>query len=212
MIAIIDYGMGNSSSIRNMIKKANGSSIITNKYEEIKQSTAIILPGVGSFDNGMKKINEMGIIDLLNNKVLKDKTPFLGICLGMQLLFETSEEGELNGLGWLKGKVAKFDFSTLSDSKLLNIPHMGWNIVNPTNNDSIFSNLTNEARFYFVHSYHVNCKNISDVIATSKHGYDFTCSIRRDNIWGAQFHPEKSHRFGIQFFKNFLKEINYVKD
>ena len=207
MIAIIDYGMGNSSSIKNMIKKANGESIITNSYEKINQSSAIILPGVGSFDNGIKKLREIGIVDLLNEKVIDDKTPFLGICLGMHMLFDSSEEGSMPGLGWLKGKVSKFDFSELKNTTRLNIPHMGWNLVRPKNNDNYFLKLTDDSRFYFVHSYHVNCDNSSNILATSQHGYDFVCSVRKDNILGVQFHPEKSHRFGVQFFKNFLKEI-----
>ena len=210
MIAVLDYGMGNSASIFNMIRKAGGEARICTSPESLESASAILLPGVGAFDNGITKLKESGFLAVLENKVLNEKKPFLGICLGMQLLFEKSEEGNLPGLGWLKGKVTKFDFSSLDSPKPLKVPHMGWNLVRPHNYHDLYAGLENEARFYFVHSFHVNCDNQSDIIATANYGYEFTCSVRHDNIWGAQFHPEKSHRFGIQFFKNFLKEVSHA--
>lgn len=207
MISVLDYGMGNSASILNMIHKAGGEANICSSPKCLENASVILLPGVGSFDNGMTKIKALGLLDVLESKVLIEKIPFLGICLGMQLLFEKSEEGKLPGLAWLKGEVTKFDFLDLNQTQSLKVPHMGWNLVKPSDFENLYAGLEDEARFYFVHSYHVNCHNPSDVLATSHYGYDFTCSVRHENIWGAQFHPEKSHRFGIRFFKNFLKEV-----
>lgn len=208
MIKIIDYGMGNTASMLNMIHKAGGNAELCSDVTTINNASAIILPGVGSFDNGIKKLTETGFKEILEMKVLNEKIPFLGVCLGMQLLFDQSEEGKLDGLGWINGNVTRFDFSNLHEKKGLKIPHMGWNIVKPKSYDNIYSDLENEARFYFVHSYHVNCVNKSNILAISHYGYEFTCSVRLGNIWGVQFHPEKSHRFGIQFFKNFLRLTN----
>ena len=148
------------------------------------------------------------MIDLLNEKVVKNKTPFLGVCLGMHLLFENGAEGVLPGLGWIKGSVVKFDFSQIQDRKRLKIPHMGWNIVKPLNYDSLFNGLEAEARFYFVHSYHVICSNPREILATTTYGHEFTCAVRKDNIFGTQFHPEKSHRFGLNLFRNFLDYVS----
>ncbi|MDR9498527.1 MAG: imidazole glycerol phosphate synthase subunit HisH [Hydrogenovibrio sp.] len=210
MIKVLDYGMGNTASMLNMIRKAGGQAELCALPSELDSVSAIILPGVGSFDNGMTKLENSGLLEALRCKVIEEKVPFLGVCLGVQLLFEKSEEGKLPGLGWIQGDVKRFDFSDISSNKSLKVPHMGWNIVNPKTYENLFSGLEDEARFYFVHSYHVNCANSSDILATANYGYEFTCSVRHDNIWGAQFHPEKSHRFGVQFFKNFLKEIGHA--
>jgi glutamine amidotransferase len=203
MIKILDYGMGNTASIMNMIHKVGGKAEVCSRPSELDLATAIILPGVGSFDNAMIKLNNSDLLKVLCSKVLKEKILFLGICLGMQLLFERSEEGKLPGLGWIKGNVTRFNFSGMG----LNIPHMGWNFINPKISENLFFGLENEARFYFVHSYHVNC-NSSNVLASTNYGYQFPCVVRHENILGVQFHPEKSHRFGMQIFKNFLKEID----
>ena len=208
MIVILDYGMGNPSSILNMLRKAGGDAVVTADLDTIKSATAIIMPGVGAFDNGMTRLRDLCLIPILTQKIVKENTPFMGICLGMQLLFERSDEGELLGLGWLAGEVKRFDFSTLEDKRGLKVPHMGWNIVNPVECDTLYLGLEQEARFYFVHSYYVNCRDPQDVFATTIYGHEFTCSVRKRNIWGAQFHPEKSHRFGLQFFRNFLKEVD----
>jgi imidazole glycerol-phosphate synthase subunit HisH len=210
VIKILDYGVGNTASILNMIRKVGGKAELCSKPSELDSATAIILPGVGSFDNAMIKLKNSGLLDVLCSKVLKEKIPFLGICLGMHLLFERSEEGKLPGLGWMKGNVTRFNFSGVQANMRLNIPHMGWNVINPKIYENLFFGLDNEARFYFVHSYHVNCDHLFNVLATTNYGYKFTCFVRHENILGVQFHPEKSHRFGMQFFKNFLKEIDHA--
>ncbi|NOH80815.1 imidazole glycerol phosphate synthase subunit HisH [Vibrio sp. RE86] len=201
MIVILDYGMGNPSSILNMIRKVGGDATITSDHEVITRAKAIILPGVGSFDNGMQKLNESGLTPLIKKLVLKDKLPFLGICLGMQLLFESSEEGSIPGLGLVKGKVTRFNFD--EDSRL-KVPHMGWNVVTAKHDCSLYNGFVDESRFYFVHSYYVECDDERDIAATSCYGHQFTCSVQSGNITGVQFHPEKSHKFGIHFFRNFL--------
>jgi glutamine amidotransferase len=210
MIKIIDYGMGNTASMLNMLRKVGGKAELCAIPSELNSATAIILPGVGSFDNGISKLANSGFLEALHSKVIKEKIPFLGVCLGMQLLFEKSEEGKLSGLRWMEGDVKRFDFSDIQLNRRLKVPHMGWNVVTPKTYEGLFSGLEDEARFYFIHSYYVNCSNASDVLATANYGHEFTCSVRHDNIWGVQFHAEKSHRFGIQFFKNFLKEIGYA--
>lgn len=210
MIKVLDYGMGNTASMLNMIRKAGGQAELCTAPSDLESASAIILPGVGSFDNGMTKLENSGLLEVLCSKVVEEKTPFLGVCLGMQLLFEKSEEGNLPGLGWIKGDVTRFDFTDIHTNERLKVPHMGWNLVHPKTYGNVFAGLEDEARFYFVHSYHVNCAHSSDILATTNYGYEFVCSVRHDNIWGAQFHPEKSHRFGIQFFKNFLKEIGHA--
>lgn len=210
MIVIVDYGVGNAASIMNMIRKADGNAIISSDIEQINSASAIVLPGVGAFDSGIVKLKQSGLIDVVQSRVLQDKIPFLGICLGMQLIFEKSEEGQMPGLGWLKGEVKKFNFSDVSLDKPLKIPHMGWNVIRPVNFETLYMNMEQQARFYFVHSYHVVCEDKSDILAKATYGYDFTCSVNHENIWGVQFHPEKSHRFGVQFFKNFLKIIEHA--
>ena len=210
MIKILDYGMGNAVSVLNMVCKVGGKAELCSKPSELDLATAIILPGVGSFDNAMIKLENLGFLEILHSKVIKEKIPFLGICLGMQLLFEKSEEGKLPGLGWIKGNVIRFNFSGPQSNIHLNIPHMGWNVINPKISEKLFFGLENEARFYFVHSYHVRCDHLFNVLATTNYGYQFACFVRHENILGVQFHPEKSHRFGMQFFKNFLKEMNYA--
>lgn len=155
----------------------------------------------------MTKLKKLYFIEELHKKVILEKIPFLGICLGMQLLLGKSEEGNLSGLGWIKGSNKSFDFSKSNFSNDLKVPNMGWRTVNPNSYENLFLGLEDEARFYFVHSYYANCVNRSDILASSIYGHEFTCAIRRNNIWGVQFHPEKSHLFGINFFKKFLRII-----
>jgi glutamine amidotransferase len=210
MIYVLNYGMGNSASIINMIRRAGGEAVLCSSADEIEYPTAIILPGVGSFDNGMIKLRESGLLEALAIHVLKNNVPFLGVCLGMQLMFERGDEGILPGLGWLKGDVRRFDFSGIPDNKLLKIPHMGWNNINPISDKGLYAGLDKDFRFYFVHSYHAVCSDQVDILATTVYGYEFVSSVHKENIWGVQFHPEKSHRFGILFFRNFLMEIGCV--
>jgi imidazole glycerol-phosphate synthase subunit HisH len=201
MIVIVDYGMGNLGSIVNMIKKVGSQAVISSDPEQIRQAPKIILPGVGAFDTGMRRLNELGLVDVLNEKVLVEKTPTIGVCLGMQLLAKGSEEGVLPGLGWIDADVVRFRF----EGNQLRIPHMGWNTVNIQHEECLFRGLNNESRFYFVHSYHMVCHNTEDILTTTPYGYDFVSSVERGNIYGAQFHPEKSHKFGMRLLKNFVE-------
>lgn len=204
MIVVIDNAMGNAGSVLNMIKRAGGSAIISADPAVIVQADKLLLPGVGAFDKGIAKLKNAEFFSTLQYKVLEEKTPFLGICLGMQMLFEQSEEGNLGGLGWIKGKVKRFDFNN-EPLKALKIPHMGWNIVYPAKANSLLPAKEPELRYYFVHSYHVVCDDARDILAYSHYGYDFTCAVQHNNIYGAQFHPEKSHRFGMALIKNFIE-------
>lgn len=207
MIRVLNYGIGNSAAVVNMLRKAGGDAEVCSDPSSLDGSSGIVLPGVGSFDNGMYKLKESGFIDILQKKVLVDRVPFLAICLGMQLLFNKSEEGTAEGLGWLEGDVTRFCFNRDNKDLQLKVPHMGWNLVDTVSDASLFDGVTDAARFYFTHSFHVNCLNANDVLATSTYGYEFTAAVRRQNIVGVQFHPEKSHRFGLKFFQNFLKDI-----
>ncbi len=201
MIIVIDYGMGNLGSIANMIKKVGYKCIITSDLEEIKKATKLILPGVGSFDNGMKNLENLGMIEVLNQKVLVEKTPILGICLGMQLMTKSSEEGNLLGLGWIEADTKKFVSDTLK------IPHMGWNTIKHQKNSKLFDESENEKRFYFVHSYCVNCNQEVDILTNTNYIQDFVSSFQKENIVGVQFHPEKSHKFGMSLIKNFVENF-----
>jgi imidazole glycerol-phosphate synthase subunit HisH len=202
MIVIIDYNMGNVGSIANMIKHIGGESIITKDPKEIEKAKKIILPGVGSFDTGMENLLKYGLIDVLNHMVLDKKVITFGICLGMQLLSKRSQEGALNGLGWIEAETIKFEFP--EDIKL-NTPHMGWNDINvKKGNEGILKDLPEDPRFYFDHSYHLECKNEKDVMAYCEYGYAFPCAVYSDNIYGVQFHPEKSHKYGMKVFENFI--------
>jgi glutamine amidotransferase len=201
MNIILNYGVGNVGSIYNMCKFIVSDITISDSLEQIEKATSLILPGVGSFDHGMKQLNKIGLIDLLNHKVLVEKVPILGICLGMQLMTLQSEEGDLAGLSWVNAKCKKFDFGL--NEKQLKIPHMGWNDVSVTSETNLFPLIDDELRFYFAHSYHIECD--SDVVlATTNFGYEFPVAIKKDNILGVQFHPEKSHRFGMNLLKGFL--------
>ncbi len=201
MITIVDYGMGNLGSIQNMLRKMGFESIISSDSQIILQAQKLILPGVGAFDKAMINLQNLDLIIPLNQKVLKQSTPILGICLGMQLLAENSEEGVLPGLGWIKANVKRFQSNGWP---ALKIPHMGWNVVVATAKNNLFSKMPyNEMRFYFVHSYYFECQEEGIQIGSTKYGKNFTSAINKKNIWGVQFHPEKSHKFGMQLLKNF---------
>jgi len=204
MITIVDYGMGNLGSIKNMFKYIGVESKIESDLDKIKNASKILLPGVGSFDTAMKKINESGLKEVLNEKALKEQVPVLGICLGMQLLTNSSEEGILDGLGWVDAKT--MSFKSVIDKKY-RIPHMGWNIVSESNESKLTDGFKDfdETRFYFVHSYFVKVENEKNSILKTDYGLKFDSAIQKDNIFGAQFHPEKSHKFGIKLFENFAK-------
>jgi imidazole glycerol-phosphate synthase subunit HisH len=202
MICIIDYGMGNLGSVYNMFKKIGVKAKITSDLNEIKIATKLILPGVGSFDKAMQKINESGIREVLDQTVLTNKTPILGICLGMQLLTNGSEEGKESGLGWINGNAKRFKFP--KDEKL-KVPHMGWNTVTNSTKSKLTENFHDEAKFYFVHSYYVQVEDQKNSILKTNFGIEFDSAIQNNSIYGAQFHPEKSHKFGIKLLENFAK-------
>ncbi len=202
MLVIVDCGIGNLGSIQNMLKRIGVKAVVSSHPAQIQDADKLFLPGVGAFDAGMAALNQSGLIPILNKKVLKDKTPVLGICLGLQLLTKKSEEGQLPGLGWIDGETVRF---RLDASSGLKVPHMGWNRVSVRQEDPLFRNMPDDSRFYFVHSYHVVCKEACDVAATTQYGYDFTSAVAKGNIYGVQFHPEKSHKFGMELLKNFVK-------
>jgi len=205
MIVIVDYGMGNLGSMANMLKKIGQPAIATSDLAIIANSSKLILPGVGAFDGGMKNLEERKLLPLLRKRVLEDKVPILGVCLGMQLLGNKSEEGTLPGLGWLSSETIRFKFGNANAK--LKIPHMGWNQLTVCKLHPLFTDLETVNRFYFVHSYHVVCANPDNVLATTSYGVDFTSAIVKDNIMGVQFHPEKSHKFGMRLLKNFAELV-----
>jgi len=205
MIVIIDYGMGNIGSVVNMVKKAGAQAVVSTDKDAIKKAKKLILPGVGAFDNGMKNLKDRNLIPLLNEKVLEEKTTILGLCLGMQLFTERSEEGKMLGLGWLDAETVSFKFEGANAN--LKVPHMGWNTIQICQPHPLFAEMNNETRFYFVHSYHVVCKETGTVVAQTDHGYMFPSAIAKENILGVQFHPEKSHNFGMKLFKNFVERL-----
>lgn len=199
-VVVIDYGMGNLGSISNMLKKLGINSVISSSKEVISAADKLILPGVGSFDSGIRNIDALGLRTLLVDQVVVNKKNILGICLGMQLFAKSSEEGELSGLGFIDAVTVKFKFI----GNTLKIPHMGWNSVNPIASNTLFPDSPDGFRFYFVHSYHLLCNNQADITATANYGYDFPCAINHGNVYGVQFHPEKSHHFGMNVLKNFV--------
>ena len=201
MITIINTGLGNVKSIFNMLSKIGVAAEISGDPSAIARAEKLILPGVGSFDAGVEQLHSLGLFDLLNEKILEDKIPILGICLGAQLFAKSSEEGSKAGLGWINAEVKKFDFSGLGGQ--CKIPHIGWNFILPNKEHVIFKNIVTPMKYYFVHSYHYLCEDESLVLATASHGYDFACVIVQNNILGVQFHPEKSHRYGMQMLSNF---------
>jgi glutamine amidotransferase len=201
-IVIIDYGMGNLRSVFNKFRRMGYTSQITSDPDVIKNADKLILPGVGHFAKGMKNLKEKGIIDVLNDKVLNEKIQIFGICLGMQLFSEYSEEGDCEGLGWIKAKTVRF---RINDKIKYKIPHIGWNTVNIINKTGIDDFLANNDFFYFVHSYHVHCMDITDVWMTSWYETEFTSAVKKNNIFGTQFHPEKSHDSGFKLLKKFIE-------
>ena len=202
MITIVDYGMGNLGSVLNMFKKVGAHAKISSDTEDILKASKILLPGVGAFDTAMKCINDSGMKEVLHQKALVEKIPVLGICLGMQLLTEGSEEGQLPGLGWIKGKA--FGFKEKIDAQL-KVPHMGWNIAEISQQNALTNNFNGEIRFYFVHSYFVQVNDKTNSMMRTTYGVEFDSAIVNDNIFGAQFHPEKSHKFGMKLLGNFAQ-------
>lgn len=198
MITVVDYGLGNLGSIENMLKRINVPVNVTSNLSEIKKASKLLLPGVGKFDAAMNRINDSGLRDVLDEKALNEKIPVLGICLGMQLLTCSSEEGGVPGLGWIKATTKKFP--VFGDLK---VPHMGWNVVDVSNDNVLIQSLPKDSRFYFVHSYCVHVHDSKHSILKTKYGIEFDSAVGHGNVFGTQFHPEKSHKFGMQLLRNF---------
>lgn len=201
-IVIVDYNMGNLRSVQKAFEKFGCEAIISNSHETIRNADKIVLPGVGAFKDGMKQLDKLGLSTLLNDEVITKKKPFLGICLGMQLLAKRSyENGVTQGLGWIDGEVIKFNFQGYE--KKIKIPHVGWNNVHFVNRNELFSGIKDNSDFYFVHSYYFTTKE--DIItSTTDYGFDFLSSISKDNIFAFQFHPEKSQKSGLKIIENFI--------
>lgn len=203
MIKIVDYGLGNISAFVNLYKRMNIPAVAAKSATELEDASKIILPGVGAFDHAMALLQVSGMKPMLEELVLGRKVPVLGICVGMQMLAESSDEGQLPGLGWVRGRVKSFQSDPRSAA--LPLPHMGWNDVMPNANSSLFKGLEGEARFYFLHSFFFACESNDSIAATANYGFDFCCAVRSGNVYGVQFHPEKSHRFGATLLKNFAE-------
>ncbi len=203
MITIIDYGLGNISAFQNVYKRLDIPTKIAKSVEDLQDVEKLILPGVGAFDYAMSQLNNSGMRERLDELVLKQKIPVIGICVGMQIMGNKSDEGQLEGLKWIDANVRKFDESTIHQRTKL--PHMGWNDVYPKNNHPLFEGLEKDAIFYFLHSYYFECKNEEDILANSDYGVLFASAAHHDNIFGIQFHPEKSHQYGERLLHNFAK-------
>jgi len=198
-VTIIDYGMGNIGSLENMVEKAGGKARVATRKDELLSASKLILPGVGSFDNGMKRLNELGFSEILRQKILVEKTPTLAVCLGMHLLTKSSEEGTLPGLGFVDAVTRRFP-----PTPGLRVPHMGWNEVLVKKESPLFSEMYDDACFYFVHSYYVSCNEPSDILTTTSYGIEFVSCFQKANIFATQFHPEKSHKYGKKLMQNFV--------
>ena len=201
MTTIINYNLGNPKSIKNMLSYLGIDAVISDDLNTLKSADRLILPGVGHFAHGMNQLNDLGFTDVIKEHALTQQKPILGICLGMQLMTNFSEEGDADGLGLIDAQTKKFQLQ----DKSLKIPHMGWNEVSWQKESPILNSLSEKPRYYFVHSYFVECNNQNDVLGTTHYGQDFVSAFQHDNIIGMQFHPEKSHQFGMELLKNFTK-------
>jgi imidazole glycerol-phosphate synthase subunit HisH len=201
-LVVVNSGIGNLGAIPNMLKRIGVDAVVTDDPATIEGADKLILPGVGSFDAAARRLDELDLVPILNRKVLEQRTPVLGLCLGMQLLGEGSEEGELPGLGWIRGRAVRFHFDGSDPS--MRVPHMGWNFVETAVATPLLDGLGDRPRFYFAHSYHVEVADDADAVGITRYGVEFPSVIARGNVYGAQFHPEKSHRFGLRFLENFI--------
>lgn len=202
MIVVIDYGLGNPASARNMLRKAGYEAEVTADPGAIVRASRLVLPGVGAFDHGMQNLADRGLIDVLNEAVLTRRTPILGLCLGLQLMTRGSEEGVRPGLGWLAADTLRFALPADSD---LRVPHMGWNTVTAPSPSFLSRSLLPDSRFYFVHSFHVRCDEAADVALLADYGGPVVAAAVRGNVAGTQFHPEKSHKFGLALLRAFVQ-------
>ncbi|MBS1596771.1 MAG: imidazole glycerol phosphate synthase subunit HisH [Bacteroidetes bacterium] len=203
MLAIVDYGVGNLASVKNMLKKIGIDAMIVADEMMLLQAEKLILPGIGAFDTCAQKLQKSGLIHAINKKVNEEKKPVLGICVGMQLFTEGSDEGVLPGLGWIKGRVVKFVQESMPAGT--KIPHMGWSEIESAKSSRIFDNMYKDPRFYFAHSYYAKPQDEKDELAYANYGYRFAAALEKENIVGVQFHPEKSHKFGMKLLENFVK-------
>lgn len=203
MLGIVDYGSGNIFAIANIYKRLNIEHFISGDVKELDRATHLLLPGVGAFDETMRILNSSGLKNYLDDMVLGEQKPIMGICVGMQLLAEGSEEGNLAGFGWIKGYVKKFDVSLLREKP--HLPHLGWNTVELQRNHQIFSDIVYQKGFYFLHSYYFECAESNDVLGTTNYGLTYASAVNHNNIFGMQFHPEKSHQNGLTILNNFSK-------
>jgi imidazole glycerol-phosphate synthase subunit HisH len=197
MITIVDYGMGNLGSIHNMFRKIGIDTSVTADVDAVATATKLVLPGVGAFDAAMENLKTRGLVDVLTHRVLVQRVPVLGICLGMQIMTEGSEEGARAGLGWIKGRAHRFNESAPR------VPHMGWNIVRPLKPSALTEGMATDTRFYFVHSFRIQCADRSDALLEADYGGRFDAAFERANVMGVQFHPEKSHHFGMALLRRF---------
>lgn len=203
MIVIIDYGMGNLGSVYKSFKRVHNDVIISSSKTDIKSAEKLVLPGVGHFSNGMKRLKELDLIGLLQDRVINNKTPILGICLGMQLFSKFSYEGNVKGLSWFDAEVVRFN---VKDKLRFKVPHMGWNSIRIEKKNLLLEGISQSELFYFVHTYHMNCFDKKDILGTTNYSYNFTSIIQKDNIYGTQFHPEKSHGKGLKIITNFIQK------
>ncbi len=203
MITIVDYGLGNILAFSNVYKRLNIPVAVAKSAADLQGATRLILPGVGAFDHAMELLLRSGMRNTLDELVLSQAVPVLGVCVGMQILAGSSEEGQLQGLGWIDGDVRRFD--SLDLQQTLRLPHMGWNDAKPVGSSVLFAGLNNDARFYFLHSYYFQCTHSENILAQAEYGTIFSCAVQSRNILGVQFHPEKSHHFGMQLLKNFAE-------
>ena len=203
MITIIDYGLGNVLAFVNVYKRLHTPASVARTPDDLRDATKLILPGVGAFDHAMELLHRPGMRESLDEMVLARTVPVLGVCVGMQILASSSEEGQAGGLGWVPGDVRKFDVTAMQPR--MRLPHMGWNDVKPVAPSPLFAGLEQDARFYFLHSYYFHCESAESRLAESEYGITFTCAVHRRNIYGVQFHPEKSHHFGTRLLQNFAE-------
>lgn len=207
-IVIVDFGLGNLRSIQRKLQRHNFNALVGSTFNELSSADCLIFPGVGHFAAGMENLRSSGLVDILNHKVLVDRTPILGICLGMQLFTNFSEEGGVEGLGWINAKTVRFREEQAGG--LLKIPHVGWNEIRTTSTQHpLFNGVQSGKKFYFTHSYHLEIENKEEAIATTFYGYEFVCAVQSGNITGVQFHPEKSHVDGIGVILNFIRNCGF---
>jgi len=203
MITIVDYGLGNILAFANIYKRLNIPFKIVSNASELADTTKVILPGVGSFDWAMSRLNQSGMRDLLDELVLVKEVPVIGVCVGMQVMANSSDEGEMKGLGWIDANIRRFNDSCFQYAT--HLPHMGWNDVEPIKHDPLFDGLENDSRFYFLHSYLFTHKEEGQILAQTEYGGLFTSAAHNKNVYGVQFHPEKSHHWGVRLLKNFAE-------